>query len=274
MTMLGTVWPPRVTSSCIVMCVTGPLESIAASARSRTLPLPPPPRSHGEARTRTKIAAAASDTATIARRGRRGRGACCVSATASAMASSSGSSPRRSRTSRSCTLMARYPFAQVGAQLLERAHESHLGRRFGEADLGADLCERQAPDELEQDDPRLPARKLGESLSERTGDGLIVRRAPRREQRGEATLADAAPGLVGEPAPGDRVEPHQHGRVARTLLGQRRGGRGEDVLGQLLGAARIAQASAEIPVDVPVVASKGAFGGSVHTLFLAQKPRK
>src|SRR5207247_858232 len=183
--MLGNVCPPSATSILIVMCVTGPLESIAASARSRTLPLPPPPRSHGDARTSTKIAAAASVTATIARKGSRRRGRCCVSATASAIASSSGSSRRRARASRS------------------------------------------------------------------------------------RALAAAAPGLVGEPPPGHGVEPHEDGRIAGTLVRQRLRGRGEDVLRQVLGPFGIAQAAAEVPVDVPVVASKGAFGGSVHTFFLA-----
>jgi hypothetical protein len=37
------------------------------------------------------------------------------------------------------------------------------------------------------------------------------------------------------------------------------------------GAPGIAQTAAEVPVDVSVVTTKGAFGSSVHTLFLAQK---
>jgi hypothetical protein len=81
-------------------------------------------------------------------------------------------------------------------------------------------------------------------------------------------------GLVGEPPPRDRVQPDQDGRIARTLRWQRRRGSGEDVLRQLLRAPVIAHTPAEVPVDVPVVASKGAFCGSVHTLFLAQSVRK
>jgi hypothetical protein len=84
-------------------------------------------------------------------------------------------------------------------------------------------------------------------------------------------LAAAAPGFVGEPAPSHGVEPDENGRIARTLLGQRLRGRGEDVLRQFLGAPGIAQTAAEVRVDVYVVATKGAFGSSVHTLFLAQK---
>jgi hypothetical protein len=37
---------------------------------------------------------------------------------------------------------------------------------------------------------------------------------------------------------------------------------------------RIANSSAEVPVDVLVVPAKSAFGSSVHTLLLVQKLRK
>jgi hypothetical protein len=106
---------------------------------------------------------------------------------------------------------------------------------------------------------------------ERPSHRRVVGRVPRREHPREAALASAASGLVGEPAPCHGIEPDENGRIARTLLGQQLRGRGEDVLRQLLGAFGIAQTAAEVPVDVSVVATKGAFGSSVHTLFLAQK---
>jgi hypothetical protein len=81
-------------------------------------------------------------------------------------------------------------------------------------------------------------------------------------------------GLVGEPPPRDRVQPDEDRRIAWTLGRQRRRGSGEDVLGQVLRAPGITDTPAEVSVDVPVVASKGAFCGSVHTLFLAQSVRK
>jgi hypothetical protein len=157
---------------------------------------------------------------------------------------------------------------EIGSDRPERTREAHSCRLLARPERAADLGERRASQELQQDHLALAVREAAERRAEAVGDGRAVLGGGLVAARLHRSAAAVKPCSVREPVAGDRVEPGDR----RAAVAAQRGGRvGEHLLRQVLRVGVAARPAANAAVDLGVVPAERGLRRVGHDLYFAHR---